>query len=497
MRGWKKRIGDFARANSFLVRPFLMASVIYLVGILAIILAGVHYADDIGRTERGYAAWANFSRYINEILSRFVHADNYLTNIAPLPQILAVLILAVTSVMLIYIVVGKDRLKQPWKKWAWLVTAVVPLGLSPYMLECLSYQYDAIYMALSVFFVLMPFVFREGNLKQYLIAVVIGILGTCMTYQAVLGVFPMMIVFLALDDWSKKKKFAKRTGATLLIFGVVLIVFQKFLMIPRELYVSNSLPSLQDYVPETLKHLGQYFDLLINDFKIWWLVIIGVIAVMFVILFIKNSRRNKILAGVVGVGGLAVMTVCAFVMYASLSAPLFAPRSMYAVGVLLAIICVYAVDNLDGVVLKIPVFVLSWCFVVFALTYGNALGEQDRYRDMKIDMVMADLNGLKIMQNEETKNIQVVGDVGKSPIIMHMPKDYQMLNRLLSSSYNEGLIWTTYRLVYLCDIGNLQVDPELDLTKLDLPVVKSTVYYDISADENNVLVRFKEGQGRI
>ena len=108
----KNKISLVVKENRFLLKPFLVLVLIYLVGISAIILAGVHYADDIGRTERGYAVWANFSRYINEILSRFVHADNYLTNIAPLPQILAVGVLAVASMMLLCVIVGKKNAKK-------------------------------------------------------------------------------------------------------------------------------------------------------------------------------------------------------------------------------------------------------------------------------------------------------------------------------------------------------------------------------------------------
>lgn len=487
--------------NKFLLRPFLILGLIYLVGISAILLAGMHYADDIGRTERGYAVWANFSRYINEILSRFIHADNYLTNIAPLPQLMATFILAIASVMLLCVLVGKDRFRQPWIKWIGVTVAVVPLGLSPYMLECLSYQYDAVYMALSVFFVVLPFVFRKRNFRLYLAAIVVGTFGVCMTYQAVIGVFPMMMVFVLINDWSEKiigrdrsekKEYAKKTIVALAVFGLTLIVFQKFLMIPRDLYVSNSLPSLQDYIPETVKHLGQYFGLLMSDFKIWWLILAAIIMVIFVVLFVQKSKQNKVLAVVVSMIGILVMVVCTFLVYASLSAPLFAPRAMYAVGICLAIIFVYVVNNSQKIITKVPVWILVWCFFVFAFTYGNALAEQDEYRNMKIDMVMGDLIDLSVMQNDEMKIIQVSGDVGLSPIITHMPQDYQILNRLLASSFNEGLIWTTYELVYLSDMGKLRADMNVDLTKMDLPIVKDTAYYNIRADDSNILVEFKK-----
>ena len=501
MRNWKRLMRRWVSENKFLLIPFLILESIYLVGISAILLSGVRYADDIGRTERGYAVWANFSRYINEILSRFIHADNYLTNIAPLPQLMATLILAITGVMLICVLVGKDKFRQPWAKWIGLVVAIVPLGLSPYMLECLSYQYDSVYMALSVFFAVLPFAFRKRSFKQYLMAIVVGTFGVCMTYQAVVGVFPMIIVFVLMNDWNekliggdkaKKKEYIKKTIIALAVFGLTLIVFQKFLMIPQDLYVSNSLPSLQDYIPETIKHLGQYFGLLMSDFKIWWLILIAIIVAIFVVLYAQKSKQNKILAAIISIIGVSVMAMCAFLVYASLSMPLFAPRAMYAVGICLAIIFVYVVNNSRMAIAKTPVWVIVWCFFVFAFTYGNALADQDEYRNIKIDMVKSDLNDLSMMQNDEVKIIQAVGDIGLSPIITHMPQDYQMLNRLLRPSFNDDLLWTTYKLVYLSDMGNLRADMNVDLTKMNLPIVKDTAYYNIRADNSNILVEFKK-----
>lgn len=501
MRNWKRLAQRWVSENKFLLRPFVILESIYLVGISAILLAGVRYADDIGRTERGYAVWANFSRYINEVLSRFIHADNYLTNIAPLPQLMATFILAIASVMLLCVLVGKDKFKQAWTKWVGLVVAVVPLGLSPYILECLSYQYDAVYMALSVFFAVLPFAFRKGDFKQYLIVVVASTLGVCMTYQAIVGAFPMLAMFVLMDDWNKKligdnktkkREYAKKTFITLAVFGLTLIVFQKFLMIPQDLYVSNSLPSLQNYVPETIKHLGQYFSLLMSDFKVWWLILIAIIVIMFVALYAQKSEQNKLLAAAAAVIGASAMLACAFLVYASLSAPLFAPRAMYAVGIYLAIIFVYVIDNSRMAVVKAPVWALVWCFFVFAFTYGNALADQNEYRNRKLVMVMNDLNDLSVMRNDETKLIQAVGDVGLSPIITHMPQDYQMLNRLLKPSFDNGLLWTTYQLIYLSDIGELRAEMNVDLTKMDLPIVKDTAYYNIRADDSNILVEFKK-----
>jgi len=89
----KEYINRVWRENRFLLKPILVMFLIYLVGASALILAGVHFADDIARTNYGYAGWNGFSRYLSTVLAYGTQMDGYLFNIAPLPQILAIFIL--------------------------------------------------------------------------------------------------------------------------------------------------------------------------------------------------------------------------------------------------------------------------------------------------------------------------------------------------------------------------------------------------------------------
>ena len=284
--------------NRFLWKPVLAMFLIYLVGMSAIVLSGVHYADDVARTNYGYAGWSAFSRYSSTVLSHGIHADNYLTNIAPLPQILAALILAVASVVLVCLVSGKEVFEAVFSKWIWKLVAVVPLALCPYMLECLSYQYDAVYMALSVFFAVIPFVFYRQARWKFVLASIVGILGVCTTYQVSIGIYLMLVVFLAIKDWNEKKFKNKEIIKDLLISAVVflltLLFFQKVLMRSRDVYVSNELPGLTEFFPSLLSHLLHYFELLFKDFRLLWLVLIGIMILGFVVMFVRKSRQNKV-----------------------------------------------------------------------------------------------------------------------------------------------------------------------------------------------------------
>lgn len=510
----------FLKEQKYLFKPFLIISLIYLLGILTIVLANTHYADDAARTNYGYAGWSAFSRYISTFLSHAVHADNYLANIAPLPQILATLILAVSSIVVICVVSGKDIFKREWTQWVLKVIAVVPLGLCPYMLECLSYQYDSIYMALSVFFAVMPFIFYRQENWKFVLASIVGVLGVCMTYQASIGIYPMLTIFICMKDWNNKtfknKIIIKKTILAAVVFSLTLLFFQKVLMQTQDIYVSNTLPDITEIIPSTFSHLVHYFELLIQDFRLLWLVTIGIIMVMFIVLFALRSKQPKILSMVVGLIGLILMGAMAYLFYAVLEKPLYTTRAMYAVGTLIAILSLYVVSG--GIVKKydktisnkkseaklhmsikvnelwlaIPVVVIFWCFFSFSFVYGNALHEQESFRNMQVDMVIADLN--QILLDDTPRKIQTVGQIGFAPTIEHMPAgDYYIVKRLLKSSYGSDVPWMAYRLKEASGIRGLLYDLRFDGEKAipNLPMVKTTNLYNIYAEGDSVVVDFK------
>lgn len=483
--------------NKFLIKPWMVMFGIYLVGILAIILAGVHYADDVARTTYGYAEWAGFSRYISTVVSHFLHADWYLTNIAPWPQILAMAILAVASVMFVCVVSGKEVFKEKWTKWIWRIIAVVPLGLNPYMLECLSYQYDAVYMAISVMFAVWPMMFWGRRKWVFGVMIAIGVLVVCMTYQAAIGILPMLVVFAVIKEWSKKEIKNREIVKWALLAGVVflltLVVFQKFLMRPRDAYASNSLPEIGNFLPAIIEHLRQYFEIIWGDFRTTWKVLIGVIGIAFVVIFVARSKRQKILTTLVVSGAVVLMAIATLALYAALDKPLYAPRAMYAVGAWIALMGVYvAGGRYSKWIVKVPVAVLAYCFVMFAFTYGNALREQNEFRNSRVEMVIADLNKLPAMKKDGEKVVQVDGEIGLSPVIRNMPiDDYRILYRLLMPSYSERIPWMAYRITEQRWLDNIYYAPGVDLNERNLPLAEDTALYKLYSDDDNILIKFK------
>ena len=186
------------------------------------------------------------------------------------------------------------------------------------MLECLSYQYDSIYMAISVLVAVLPLLFCEKLGLKYALALFVGVEVICMTYQAAVGIVPMLVFLIAAKRWNEeKRKNTKEIWKFVLfsavVFLVSLLIFKFLLMKPRDAYASNSLPSFWNIIPELCSHLGTYILLVFKDFRLLWLILIGIIIVSFIVLYVYRSEKNKIVALIISVCTLLLMlTICDF-----------------------------------------------------------------------------------------------------------------------------------------------------------------------------------------
>lgn len=461
---------------------------VYALGISAILRADFFYRDDFGRVAFGYKQWDYFSRYLSTGLATLVHMGDYLVDIAPLPQLLAMLIMALSGVLMLYIVYDRTRFTL------WELAALVPLGLNPYFLECVSYRFDAPYMAVSVLFGVLPLLFYRRNAVAYLLASGIGVLAVCTSYQAATGVFPMLVILLALrmlhrgDSLRNAFGFCLRSVAG---FGLGLVFFKLVIMRPADAgYVTNALPSLSALIPNTLANLKSYYSLIVTDFKPLWLILALAMAVGFASAMVSGSKRKKLPALGLTALGLVLMAALCYGIYPVLAATIFAPRAMYGFGVLLTVFGIVAAEG-KCVPAKAATCLLAWAFFVFSFTYGNALNAQKEYTDFRINLVLSDLNALEEIRKEEEITIQLSGDIGFSPVIRNMPQNYQMLSRLLPNTFGAGQDWSQYGFYYYYNLPNVKWDQSVDLTAMDLPVLEETMYHTIRGEGSFILIELK------
>jgi hypothetical protein len=414
--------------------------------------------------------------------------DNYLTDISPLTQVITALIMAFSGILLLVIIC--DRVQFTLIE----VLSLISLCLNPYFLECISYKFDSPYMALSILASIFPLIYRNRNTFEYIFISILGTIIMCTTYQASSGVYPMLVILLMIQMWSNREPIKK--GLMFCInsivgYGLGILIFKLLIMIPKEAYVSNSLPSIKEFIPNLVGNLIHYYKLVITDFKIWWLLIVLLVIIGFLYTMVQQSKQKKISSIIMTIIALTVMLLLCFGMYPALEAPLFDTRAMYGFGILITLLGVCTVKNSKQIFFTVPILMLSWTFFVFAFTYGNALSVQEEYTEFRISQVINDLNDLEILQNDKEIVVQIEGDIGQSPILEAMPQDYQMLNRLIPSTFCGNWKWGKRKFFNYYGLKNIVEDTEIDLTTYNLPILEDHMYHTIYGNDSYILIELK------
>ena len=473
-------------------KPTLILTIIYAMGISAILRANFNYIDDMGRAFEGYRQFGHFGRYISSAFSILLHADAHLTDISPLPQLLAAVILAISGVIVLYLITGR-------KQFGWIeYVAAIPLGLSPYFLECISYKFDSPYMAFSILVSVAPLLLEKRGKVAYFLSIVFGMLGVCMSYQAASGIFPMLVAVLALKRWNQQedwKSILRFVVISAVGYLIGMLIFAVAIMKPVDEYVSNSILPLAELLPITFLNLKKYYYYVFTDFKKEWLLLFAALCAGFVYVCVRESRQKWYLAFAMSCAVLLMLLGMAFGLYPVLANPLYAPRAMYGFGVFLAFIGIYTASangRRSYVFGKIACFALCWCFFVFSFTYGNALYVQKTYTDYRICAVIDDLDETGVLASKDTKTVQITGSIGMAPGIETMRQDCQILNRLVPVVFGDSSwIWGRYGFDHYYGLDNIKWDPSADLRELELPIMRESIYHTIRADSDYVLIELK------
>ena len=484
---WYEKMKAEVISYKCMLLPVGIMSGLYLLGITAILRANFNYIDDMRRVVHGIKEWDVSSRFVSYYLSTFIHFGNHLTDISPLPQLIAVVILAVSSVIILYVMTGKTKFNL------WEYAAVIPLGLSPYFLECISYKYDSPYMALSILGGVLPLFFLKYGYLVYFLMSFAGILIVCNTYQAATGIFPLFVMFMALKRWNEKeseKEIGKFVGTSILGYVTGLLFYRSFIMVPINSYISSDVPALNRLFPIAWKHLQRYSSYIDSDFRVEWKILIVFICIAFIYVSIRDSKRKKYAAIPVTLLIFVGAALLMFGIYPMLESPLFDPRTMYGLGAFIAFMGVYVASAKKMIPGKLVCLALSYAFVVFAFTYGNALYVQKTYTDFRITETIDDLLEIESFNSEETKNVQIIGSIGHAPALRSLPQDYQMLNRLVPITFsNSSWGWGRFGFEYYYSLKNIVFDDTVDLRNSELPILVENQYHVIYGDKKNILIK--------
>ncbi len=468
---------------------YFSAAVLSALSCIAIFRANIYYIDDLERAICGDSLVGDFGRYMSEFLSRFIHMGFYLSDVSPLPQLLAIFIMTFAGITLL------DAFSNGRETKWWAAFALIPMTVNPFFLECLSYKYDAPYMALSVFAAVAPITFcRSCNVKYAIISFFATII-MCTTYQNSSGIFPMTVIVMCFIMWNSKKDFKRivRFAITSAIGYIAgLLVFRMLLMNPGN--SENSYINYKISIGNVIPNILRYIKSVINYSSVIWLVLICGIVFCFLFAEVYVSKQIKVLSLTVGILTVFVAVAVSFGVNIAFSEVYIVPRYIYGIFILASILCIRFFASERHLLGKILSFLLSWSFVVFAFVYGNALSSQKEYADFRTKLIVSDLSeiGISGYQNDEQpRKLKITGDIGFAKPVQNALKEYPLLIKLVPEMLgNSSTYWGPYK---LCMFYGLDFDMVLGDDEPygdNMIVVKDTYYHCIKSNEQGDVLIF-------
>lgn len=468
-------------------RLFLIAFAVICVCYSSIIRADYNYIDDLGHNYNGWPEWGfNFGRWIITLANFITQGQWILVDVSPFMQFLAIAVLSGSVLIMSYVfslLSGNNQIRIR----SYLVSFII--AFNPYFLECMSYKYDCIGMALSVLFPLVPFLFI-GDRRKYGITSIICLLLMCFSYQASSGIYIIMVIFcgflIYVNDRISIIELLKYYVYSALLYAVALVLFY----IGITPFLSDTYRSIAvggSILSALIQNGKLYFLNIMHDFNGVWKAVICLMVLAAVIAVFQKSRKNRVIKTVlflilVCVGGL--LSCGAYLVLAGYQGN---ARMLYGIGIFLAIIANLSVINDRKIYLAFPALYLLLLFVSFTFAYGNALNEQNEYEQRFEQMILNDINSS--FPDKADFRISVNGTCGYSPIVEHVVSLYPIMGRLVPMMFNGSWWWSGFHLAYYNGFEKLPEDYGYSLDDMDL--VCTRMLYNIYSKDMDIIVCFK------
>ncbi len=474
---------------NWIKKPFLWLSLLYAIALLSLLRANYYYVDDLGRALLGIHGWLDWSRYVTEWLSFLVQPTAMLTDVSPLPQLLAVALMALAGLLVIFSFTGRKEISWP------LLLAALPMGLSPWFLECFSYKFDAPYMALSVLASVVPFLWWKKDEKKFYLASFLCLLVMTMTYQAAAGIFVIETLFLAFHSWmggEKGKEIFLWMLRAAIIYVVALLIFKMFfLRPPSEDYISIDVVPLAAMPATFWQNAMTYLMMAWQDLN-WVAQVFWSTTFLFWLLHVrKATKRNRLLTLLVALLCVSVTAVLSYGPYLVFEKPFLFPRGLLGMGVWFSFLAISLLSMAGGRgAAKWLLLLVAWQLMTGAAAYGNALADQKRYTDFRVQLVVQDLNELHLTEDNDIQ-YHILGDIGKSPLVRNVEHEYPAAKRLVYPTFSGQDTWTMFYFYFYHDLA-LHAEKEGDpKAYTHLPVVLENRYHRIQSDGKDVLISLK------
>jgi len=426
------------------LRTFLVSLFLYSLILAPILRADRYYVDDWGHALLGYSQWANDGRPLTDLLMRILGGHPPLVDFSPLPQIGAIAVLSYLSVLV----------ARKFKLCGAVIAALatLPLGANPFFLENLSFKFDSLPMALSMFLVLLPILSTKANNWRSWVTGTLLLAASLCLYQPSINAF---LVFLMLEFAFLQLELAPlirlcRSFAfrVLQLFsGLALYRIVAAMTVRGDYAVQHTATSLTN-LGLLEQNLIKLWSFIVNS--LWygfrWLLILPIVAggIFIIVIGIRYTRSNPTLNSrwlwrIASYAALPVilllwLNAAIAALLVLIDSPIGSCRTMIGTGALLTSSLVllstfFSRLNVPYSWICVVLMIPGYSLVNFASVYSNSLKEQKSYEANIASRLSDDI--WKILDQHPVNRVSIEGNVGFSPFVNHNLSRFRVLGSLV------------------------------------------------------------------
>jgi hypothetical protein len=454
--------------------------------------------DDVSRALEGYTEHTGEGRPLADVFIRLATLGLPLTDIAPAPQLAAVLSLALAAALL----ASRFEIKSPVS----LAAFSVAVGGSPYFLENMSFRFDAGGMALGVLCSIAPFWLGRSGKSAPATSSALLFASLCL-YQPTINCYP--VIALCLTAHSLVAKSLRESLVTGLRFavplGLAVATYWIFLKVQPHRFVAEhgQLVTLESAFSATLTHLNMYARTVFEHWAstslgmIWatMAVVTGIILVAHIIMSHERTTAAKVAAAAFGITLLLLTFPAAFLSMLFLATPPLAARALVGFVALIAgfsgLLLLWTRHWKIGFLAQGLVVLQAVGLVGVAYTYANSLRMQERYDDRTTAAIVHDI--MEMAPAGEAWTFVISGWMGWPPMVEKNLAKYPAIRSSVFSVIYQDSYWAAVRFKSF----GLWVKPAPPGTIDTYNLIcrgtprKSNAQYDLYLVEHTVLIRFK------
>ncbi|MDM7936629.1 MAG: glucosyltransferase domain-containing protein [Cyanobium sp. CZS 48M] len=431
--------------------------------ILPILLFVHRYIDDYGRSMDGEFRWTEVGRPLADGLFALVNLGAPAVAVAPLHQLLAVGVMALTAV----IAARAYGLRSP----LWSALATLPLLGQPYALENLSYGFDCLAMALALALAVVAavVVHRAPSRLGLLLSSALLLASLCLYQPGTSGFLPFALMLVVGErlglaaPQASSPSLRRRLGRVLASYGLALasyLLLMRLAMQERTSYATEqgqTLPLNAALPAQLLRHALEFWRILLDDWSRWpisvpWFLLLLAYAVVVWIAVGRGPKASRghpvrLACTALVLGAVALIALVSPGALLGLEDPLArVPRLLLFLGPLLSALALQIVAGSAqlrwSLIPRSAVAALAWLLVVVAYAYGHATSAQAIYEDGRISRLISGISRLQARWPEgKITAIRFEGGMPQSPVLRNSQTKFPLLDRLIPRLINDDWSW--------------------------------------------------------